>query len=135
MDTLLSSPLVIPHTDVGLRVMHTARACGPWLAGLPESCGDPCLGRGRVALRGPAVMGATYDSATLEAIRQRLRRRIADAAQSHLHSTAIFYADKLVALAGEGEVLRSGANLRSLSHVFGFDSVEVAFRLCFWIVQ
>ena len=44
-------------------------------------------------------------------------------------------ANKLVALAGEGEVLRSGANLRLLSHVFGFDSVEVAFRLCFWIVQ
>ena len=55
-------------------------------------------------------MGVSYDSATLEAIRQRLRRRVADASQSHLHSTAIFYANKLVSLAGEGEVLRSGAN-------------------------
>merc|ERR1719487_2727471 len=48
-------------------------------------------------------MGVTYDYATLDAIRTRLRNLVQQSFQNHLYATAIFYADKLVSLTKEGE--------------------------------
>ena len=67
-------------------------------------------------------MGVTYDYATLDAIRTRLRNLVQQSFQNHLYATAIFYADKLVHMpAFVRSTAVSDSTLVLIGHLVGED--------------